>query len=132
MNTNRNIPYIYNVKDIDWTDSESRGYRQGTTGSGRQPRPVVARQGVGNHPVETLYPGYQPDQWDATLKLVPGEQQTSQSWKSNGLRQEETFKEITKKLNKFNLSPYRPIRYGALKKKNMIAIVTDRTQRAER
>mgnify|MGYP001509994892 CR=1 FL=1 len=46
MNTNRNIPYNYNVKDIDWPGLK---------------RQVVARQGVGNHPVETLYPGNQPD-----------------------------------------------------------------------
>lgn len=37
MNMNRNIPYIYNVEDIDWPGLKAVGIKQGATGSGRQP-----------------------------------------------------------------------------------------------
>ena len=44
MNTNRNIPYIYNVKDIDWTALKAVGIGKEQLEADGSLRPVVARR----------------------------------------------------------------------------------------
>ena len=59
MNTNRNIPYNYNVKDIDWPGLKAVGIsKEQLEADGNLD---LLLQGIRNHPVETLYPGNQPD-----------------------------------------------------------------------
>ena len=54
MNTNRNIPYIYNVKDIDWTALKA-------VGIGKEQLEADGSLDLLLQGKETLYPGYQPD-----------------------------------------------------------------------
>jgi hypothetical protein len=88
MNTNRNIPYIYNVKDIDWTALKAVGIgmeQLEADGSlnlllqGKESEIIPLRLCT---PVISLT-------MDATLKLVPGDN-NKPIMEINGLRHEES------------------------------------------
>lgn len=90
MNTNRNIPYIYNVKDIDWTALKAVGIGKEqleADGSldlllqGKESEIIPLRLCT---PVISLT-------MDATLKLVPGDN-NKPIMEINGLHQEEPSK----------------------------------------
>ena len=90
MNTNRNIPYIYNIKDIDWTALKAVGIGKEqleADGSldlllqGKESEIIPLRLRT---PVISLA-------MDATFKLVPGDN-NKPIMEINGLRQEEPSK----------------------------------------
>ena len=90
MNMNRNIPYIYNIKDIDWTALKAVGIGKEqleADGSldlllqGKESEIIPLRLCT---PVISLT-------MDATLKLVPGDNNRT-IMEINGIRQEESPK----------------------------------------
>ena len=74
MNTNRNIPYNYNVKDIDWPGLKA-------VGISKESEIIPLKLCT---PVISLT-------MDATLKLVPGDNNRA-IMEINGIRQEESPK----------------------------------------
>ena len=85
MNTNRNIPYNYNVKDIDWPGLKAVG--------------ISKEQLEADGNLDLLLQGKESEiiplklslTMDATLKLVPGDN-NKPIMEINGLRQEEPSK----------------------------------------
>ena len=90
MNTNRNIPYIYNVKDIDWTALKAVGIgmeqleADGSLNLLLQGKESEIIPLILCTPVISLT-------MDATLTLVPGDNNRT-IMEINGIRQEESPK----------------------------------------
>mgnify|MGYP001651863464 CR=1 FL=1 len=84
MNTNRNIPYNYNVKDIDWPGLKEQLEADGNLDlllQGKESEIIPLKLCT---PVISLT-------MDATLKLVPGDNNRT-IMEINGIRQEESPK----------------------------------------
>ena len=80
MNTNRNIPYNYNVKDIDWPGLKAVGIsKEQLEADGNLDLLLQGKESVISLTM------------DATLKLVPGDNNRT-IMEINGIRQEESPK----------------------------------------
>ena len=90
MNTNRNIPYIYNVKDIDWTALKAVGIGKEQLEADGSLDQLLQGKESKIIPLKLCTPVISLTM-DATLKLVSGDG-NKPIMEINGLRQEETPK----------------------------------------
>ena len=84
MNTNRNIPYNYNVKDIDWPGLKAVGISKEQLEADGNLDLLLQGKESEIIPLKLCTP-------DATLKLVPGDNNRT-IMEINGIRQEESPK----------------------------------------
>ena len=80
MNTNRNIPYNYNVKDIDWPGLKAVGISKEQLEADGNLDLLLQGKESEIIPLKLCTPVISLTM-DATLKLVPDDK-TGQSWKS--------------------------------------------------
>ena len=80
MNTNRNIPYNYNVKDIDWPGLKAVGISKEQLEADGNLDLLLQGKESEIIPLKLCTPVISLTM-DATLKLVPGDN-NRQSWKS--------------------------------------------------
>ena len=90
MNTNRNIPYNYNVKDIDWPGLKAVGIRKEQLEADGNLDLLLQGKESEIIPLKLCTPVISLTM-DATLKLVPGDNNRT-IMEINGIRQEESPK----------------------------------------
>ena len=90
MNTNRNIPYNYNVKDIDWPGLKAVGISKEQLEADRNLALWWQGKDAEIIPLKLCTP-VSSLTMDATLKLVPGDNNRT-IMEINGIRQEESPK----------------------------------------
>ena len=90
MNTNRNIPYNYNVKDIDWPGLKAVGISKEQLEADGNLDLLLQGKESEIIPLKLCTPVISLTM-DATLKLVPGDNNRT-IMEINGIRQEESPK----------------------------------------